>query len=406
MLTYLLGGLALVALIIPGIWLFVSWTVAVPALLTEDVRGLKALRRSFQLVRGMWWRTFAIFLLGYILAGILSSIVSGVVVGIAFAADSPVAEFAVTALANILGALVSTPFTAAFVTVLYVDLRVRKEGFDLQLLFERLGGAPGGGVPFSCPRRRRGGDAVGGGRPAAVLASAAGLEAARRTANEVRRRRRGGARPRRVLPPPARGRDVPAPRCPRSRAAGRRRRRARAAAGGRLGRRRPVHLAPPLAGVDAKSSRNGSGARVGGVAAPGRLATATREEARAILDQRRFHGSDVPRPLAGVLGWIGDSSARSPAARPPARWRAGRTGRLWTSLAALVLAARLAGRAPLDARGGIGGAALGPARGRGGNEPVPGARADADAAERSGDLARALRLRFRAGLLRLARAPA
>ena len=147
-LTYLLGGLALLALIIPGVWLFVSWTVAVPALLTEDVRGLEALRRSFRLVRGMWWRTFAIFLLGYILAGILSSIVSGVVVGIAFAADSPVAEFAVTALANILGALVSTPFTAAFVTVLYVDLRVRKEGFDLQLLFERLGGTPGGGVPF------------------------------------------------------------------------------------------------------------------------------------------------------------------------------------------------------------------------------------------------------------------
>ena len=148
LLTYVLGGLALFALILPGIWLFVSWTVAVPALLTEDVRGLKALRRSFRLVRGMWWRTFAIFLLGYILAGVLSSIVGGVVGAIAFAADSPVAEFAVTALANTLGALVSTPFTAAFVTVLYVDLRVRKEGFDLQLLFERLGGTPGGGVPF------------------------------------------------------------------------------------------------------------------------------------------------------------------------------------------------------------------------------------------------------------------
>jgi len=147
-LTYVLGGLALLALILPGIWLFVSWTVAVPALLTEDVRGLEALRRSFRLVRGLWWRTFAIFLLGFILAGVLSSIVGGVVGAVAFAADSPVAEFAVTALANTLGALVSTPFTAAFVTVLYVDLRVRKEGFDLQLLFERLGGTPGGGVPF------------------------------------------------------------------------------------------------------------------------------------------------------------------------------------------------------------------------------------------------------------------
>jgi hypothetical protein len=139
-LAYVLGAFALLGLIVLGVWLFVSWTVAVPAMLTEDVRGLKALRRSFRLVRGMWWRTFAIFLLGFILAGVLSSIIQGIVASLSFAADSTAAEFVLTSIGGILGALISTPFSAAFITVLYVDLRVRKEGFDLQLLAERLGG--------------------------------------------------------------------------------------------------------------------------------------------------------------------------------------------------------------------------------------------------------------------------
>jgi hypothetical protein len=153
-LTYFLGAVALVGLIVLGVWLFVSWTVAVPAMLTEDVRGLKAMRRSFRLVRGMWWRTLAIFLLGFVLAGVLSSIIQGIVASVSFAADSTAAEFVLTSIGGILGALVSTPFSAAFITVLYVDLRVRKEGFDLQLLAERLGdGAATGPAEFVPPPR-------------------------------------------------------------------------------------------------------------------------------------------------------------------------------------------------------------------------------------------------------------
>jgi hypothetical protein len=142
LLTYVLAAFGLVALIVPGIWLFISWAVAVPALMTEDVRGFAALRRSFRLVRGRWWPTFLIVLLGFILAGVVSAIAGGLVGALAFAADSEVAEFLVNVLAQILGSAISTPFTAAFITVLYVDLRVRKEGFDLQLLAERLGGSP------------------------------------------------------------------------------------------------------------------------------------------------------------------------------------------------------------------------------------------------------------------------
>ena len=42
---------------------------------------------------------------------------------------------------SLLVSLFTTPFIAAVTTLVYFDLRVRKEGFDLALLAERMGGA-------------------------------------------------------------------------------------------------------------------------------------------------------------------------------------------------------------------------------------------------------------------------
>jgi hypothetical protein len=49
--------------------------------------------------------------------------------------------------------MIATPAAAAFITVLYIDLRVRKEGFDLLLLARRLGveRAPGEAPPPFLP---------------------------------------------------------------------------------------------------------------------------------------------------------------------------------------------------------------------------------------------------------------
>ena len=142
-LSYVLGALALFALIVPGVWLFIAWTVAVPALLMEGIRGRKALGRSFRLVKGRWWPTFGIVLLGSLLAGVVTGVLTAAFEGLVFVAgESAVVRFLASAIGGTLGQLLVTPFTAAFVTVLYFDLRVRKEGFDLQLLAERIGVAP------------------------------------------------------------------------------------------------------------------------------------------------------------------------------------------------------------------------------------------------------------------------
>jgi hypothetical protein len=140
----ILGGIATVAgfvlCLIPGFYLWIAFSVAVPVLLTEGVKGTRALGRSRALVRDRWWGTFGVVLLGTILAGVVSAAVGGAA---GFAGGSTdagsVTGFLVNSISGTLGSMISTPFTAAFVSVLYFDLRVRKEAFDLQLLAERIG---------------------------------------------------------------------------------------------------------------------------------------------------------------------------------------------------------------------------------------------------------------------------
>jgi hypothetical protein len=139
-LSGILTAIGFVFCIIPGIYLWIAFAVAVPVLLTEGVKGSKALGRSRQLVSGRWWGTFGVVLLGTLLAGLVSGAIGALagVAGGSVDADS-VTGFLVNSVSGTLGSMISTPFTAAFVTVLYFDLRVRKEGFDLQLLAERIG---------------------------------------------------------------------------------------------------------------------------------------------------------------------------------------------------------------------------------------------------------------------------
>ena len=151
----ILTVLGFVLLIIPGVYLYVAFTVAVPVLLVEGAGPWRALRRSRQLVRGRWWGTLGVAVVGSLLVSVVSLAVSGLLVGVAFANPSrnTVTGFVLNTLAATLGSMIATPAAAAFVTVLYVDLRVRKEGFDLLLLARGLGveRAPGQEFPSFMP---------------------------------------------------------------------------------------------------------------------------------------------------------------------------------------------------------------------------------------------------------------
>jgi hypothetical protein len=137
-------GIGLLLCILPGIFLAVAWVVAIPALLTEGRKGFGAVGRSYSLVKGRWWPSFALMLVGVLIAGFVSYAVQFLAFAPVFTGDGddPVLLLAANAIGSTLAAALWTPLIAAFATVLYFDLRVRKEGFDLALLAERIGVAP------------------------------------------------------------------------------------------------------------------------------------------------------------------------------------------------------------------------------------------------------------------------
>jgi hypothetical protein len=141
-------------------------------------------------------------------------------------------------------------------------------------------------------------------------------------------------------------------------------------------------------------------ARLRVLAAPDAAAPADdpRGEARDILSQRRFTGASVPGPFRGILDWLGDRL----------RWVGDRLddivpgGRsvLWLALAALVgVLAAIVARRTLTGR--VRAATQAAAFAAGPRDDARELERRAGAAEAAGDLEAALRLRFRAGLLRL-----
>ena len=124
----------------------------------------------------------------------------------------------------------------------------------------------------------------------------------------------------------------------------------------------------------------------------------SRAQAREILQERRFRGSEIPRPFAGIVRWLGerlqpvadfveDLSVRVPGGPP-------------VFVAILVLLA-----ATLLARGSIRRRAAAAARAARARSPArddpDDLERDADRAAAAGEWETAVRLRFRAGLLRL-----
>ena len=161
-LVYVIGQLfGFVALIIPGIWLYGAWAVRVPALVVEGAGPFRSLGRSRRLVKGRWWPVAGVLLVATLMVGLLGSVIAGALAALAIANGNPSVLFAVTI--SVLSAIVSgvllQPFSAAVVTVLYYDLRIRKEGYDLELLADQLG-LQAAGLP---PRPDAGLQAPGGG---------------------------------------------------------------------------------------------------------------------------------------------------------------------------------------------------------------------------------------------------
>ncbi|WP_170866888.1 hypothetical protein [Nocardioides lianchengensis] len=121
-------------------WIRVYY-LPVPALMLEDVGVLGAIRRGHGLTRRAFWRTFGIALLTIVVTGVAASmlavpflILGEVAAAFVDGSAGVLAVEATTGLSTIVASAFVTPFTAAVATLQYVDLRMRKEAFDVELL--------------------------------------------------------------------------------------------------------------------------------------------------------------------------------------------------------------------------------------------------------------------------------
>lgn len=146
-LSIMLVGLFILMVIsaLVGSYLSIKFSVASPAMVLENLGVFAAIGRSWSLTRGNFWRLFGI----NILTAVITSMVAGIFVGIADAlgaifivvgSSSPEDVIASLNTTYILVMVLSTiaqllilPFTSSVNALLYIDLRMRKEGLDVEL---------------------------------------------------------------------------------------------------------------------------------------------------------------------------------------------------------------------------------------------------------------------------------
>jgi hypothetical protein len=139
----LLGGLFL------GLWFGVKLSLVPSILVLERLTLGKAMGRSWSLTRGYFWRTFGIEILVWVMLSIASQIIQSpvsiivlVVGGLGHPTGTSTAALVstlsvgqvVTTLVGELVAAITGIIQTASTALIYIDLRMRKEGLDLALL--------------------------------------------------------------------------------------------------------------------------------------------------------------------------------------------------------------------------------------------------------------------------------
>ncbi len=140
-----------------GIYFGTRWGFHAQAVLVEEVSTTNALRRSRELVTGTWWRVFgilsALLVLAIIIELVLVVSLMFIVILSGFAGEVDLSEmirqilrimglsaeeadgllFVITAVIDTF----TTPILPIGTTLLYFDQRIRKEGFDIEMMVSK-----------------------------------------------------------------------------------------------------------------------------------------------------------------------------------------------------------------------------------------------------------------------------
>jgi len=142
-----------VLLFIPAVWFFLRSCISVMPAVLEDKPAVEAIRRGMELTKGNLGRVFIVWLLFAAITWVAAVLFQWVPVWIAFAVVGG-EQFGASALfpmmvrvGGSLANVLAGPLLTIGLSLLYFDLRMRKEGFDLKLMMESLGSSESFGTP-------------------------------------------------------------------------------------------------------------------------------------------------------------------------------------------------------------------------------------------------------------------
>jgi hypothetical protein len=129
--------------IVGAIWLYVVFALSAPAVVLERGGIIAGLRRSAQLVRRRWWRTFGTLMLAMLLTFLIGTgmqlpfDIAAALSG-ALGAGPPnrpglTVAIVIETAGRVVSGTLTNPFNAGVTALLYADNRIRREGFDLEL---------------------------------------------------------------------------------------------------------------------------------------------------------------------------------------------------------------------------------------------------------------------------------
>lgn len=122
------------------VYLYTMLSFAPTLIVLERIGVTAAIRRSFRLIRNDFWRVFGIRLLAAIIAGVIAgavtvpfSLVGQVMLAVGESTTMMVVALVLITVGAAIGQIVTAPFDAGVVVLLYADRRIRAEAFDLVL---------------------------------------------------------------------------------------------------------------------------------------------------------------------------------------------------------------------------------------------------------------------------------
>jgi hypothetical protein len=145
LLALLVGGnagaglllLLMVAWFVFVIFVFIKMCLGIQAVVLERLSPVAALRRSWRLTTGSFWRIALFYLVIVVVSGILSGILNGVA-GLFIGSAPTITQASIQLLSSGVIGIFTSPFILILLTLVYYDIRIRREAFDIEMLAQSL----------------------------------------------------------------------------------------------------------------------------------------------------------------------------------------------------------------------------------------------------------------------------